>query len=72
MSKVRALTVCMSRTTIEVVYDCLQHVHTTARMPHFAHDTVRDALDLFTLYLSRLDDDGVFEEVFEGGRDEDD
>lgn len=62
MSKARVLDVCLSRTTIEVIYDCLQFVYTTAQMPHFAHDTVRDALDLFTLYLSRLDGDGVIED----------
>lgn len=62
MSKARVLDVCLSRTTIEVIYDCLMYVHITAQMPHFAHDTVRDALDLFTLYLSRLDGDGVIED----------
>ena len=62
MSKARVLDVCLSRTTVEVIYDCLVYVQATAQMPNFAHDTVRDVLDLFTLYLSRLDSDGVIED----------
>lgn len=62
MSKARVLDVCLSRATIEVIYDCLQFVYSTAQMPHFAHEEVRDVLDLFTLYLSHLEDDGVIED----------